>query len=80
MRCLRLCLLYSLKVSLKIYFISAIKEFHSLTKKLKFKKFICTVLIMNNDLFKSLETNQIYNYNINISTKNSNTEYSKNYA
>lgn len=35
---------------------------------------------LNNDQFKSLETNQIYNYNINISTKNSNTEYSKNYA
>jgi hypothetical protein len=30
-----------LKVSLKIYFISAKKEFHILNKKLKFKKFIC---------------------------------------
>jgi hypothetical protein len=30
-----------LKVSLRIYFISAKKEFHILNKKLNFKKFIC---------------------------------------
>jgi hypothetical protein len=32
------------KVSLKIYFISALKEFHILNKKLKFKKFLFVLI------------------------------------